>query len=258
MSYCFIVASSDDRTNLLERMVLSFKKNPEYCTADVYLFYQGERFNDFKYKDFFKQTIVDKNLRGIFTPRYELMKRFSLMYDFTILIDDDLFLYPDTSYSTCMSFLEFNPKAGCCCIRTHRGKRKNHIENISASMGSYNVNGGLVFPRKSIEIILEYFKDKESDYTEDMFWLLLYVKGYDLFQDYSSSSIHLFNQKTKEGEYTGFSKMRTEKPHKPILSEWFDSKKQFEERYGTEVWSIKELKDINENGIKERRKNLHG
>ena len=125
-------------------------------------------------------------------------------------------------------------------------------------MGYYNVEGGLVFPKRSIRIILDYFKDKEADYTEDVIWLLLYVKGYDLYKCHTSNAIHCCNRKTKNGAYTGFSKMRLEKPHVPMLAEWFESKTVFDDRFGHQVYKIKELKDINQDGIAERKRNTEG
>ena len=253
MSYCFILASSDDRIDILQKCVECIQKS-KYASSDVYLYYQGTKIDGFVYHDFFKGIVTSDHLRGVFTPRYVLMKEFGINYDYVIIIDDDLFMYPDTDYDSAMRFLAFMPSAGCCTILTHRGRRRNEMVNVSDSMGYYNVEGGLVFPQRSIKVILDYFKDKEMDYTEDMWWLLLYIKGFDLWRDYSSSAIHTFNYKNK-GKMTGFSKMRTEKPHLPILSEWFDSKLSYEERYGQTLYKIKELKDINKNGRRERMKN---
>lgn len=254
MRYCFIVACSDDRNHLLKRFIDSFKKNKLYSNADVFLYYQGQNLPK-EAEDFFKDIVISPILRGVFTPRYELFKRFCMNYEFTILLDDDLFLYPDTSYEKAMAFLDFNENAGCCCISRHIAPLKNEIKCISSKMGYYNVSGGMVFPKRAIKVILDYFKDKEDDYTEDVFWLLLYVKGFDLYQDFSSRAIHLYNQKDKNGNRTGFNKMRMTKPHKPILSEWFDSRLVYQEKYGMKVWQIKELKDINSAGIAERKRN---
>ena len=47
--------------------------------------------------------------------------------------------------------------------------------------------------------------------------------------------------------------MRIEKPHVPMLSEWFHESTEM--LNGTKVWKLKEMTDINEKGIEERRKN---
>ena len=254
-THCFILASSDDRIHLLNKCVRCIK-NSMYAQSDVYLYYQGTNIEAVEDKHFFKSIIVDDRLRGVFIPRYELMRRFCLDYDFTILIDDDLFMYPYTSYENCMDFLEFNQSAGCCCISMHGQKIKNVIKCVSDTKEDYNVFGGMVFPKRSIKCILEYFEDKAIEYSEDMVWLLLYVKGFDLYRDYSSKAIHICNQKTKDGKPTGFLKARYERAYVPILPNWFNSKRVFNKLHGRIMWKIKEVSDINEQGKAERMRNL--
>lgn len=251
--YCIILAGSDDRIHLLRDCVECLKKS-RYNNADTYLFYQGIQHRDDPCMEHFTKIVWDTRLRGVFTPRYELMKRFCLEYDFTILIDDDLFLSPETSFENSMRFCEIEPNAGAVAI-LHNIKKglKNEIRCVSGTGQYFNVCGGIVFPRKSIEIILDYFKDKEMDYTEDVVWLLLYVKGYDLYKDFSSASTHVANRKGKNKALTGYNKMRFEKPHVPMLTEWFDSK--LETVNGKTIYKLKEMRDINDNGLKERAKN---
>ena len=248
---CFILASSDDRIYLLNQCVRC-AKNSRYANYDFYLYHQGNG-NGIEDPEFFREIVWDDSLRGVFTPRYELMKRFCLQYDYTVLIDDDLFLKPDTSYENAVRFCEIEPRAGAVALTHSKPSVKNEIRCVSGSSEYFNVCGGLVLPQKSIKIILEYFADKEQDYTEDVVWLLLYVKGYDLYKDYTSCSQHTANRKVS-GKLSGYNKMRVEKPHVPMLSEWFDSKQEFSSVLGKEVWKLKEMTDINENGKKERLK----
>ena len=224
----------------------------------MFLYYQGHEIDKIEDIAFFKDVIFDEKLRGIFTPRYELFKIVRKRgYDFAILIDDDLFMYPDTSYATAMDWLDFKKDAGAVSIATHFYKCRNEIKNVSDSMGYFNVDGGMVFPIRSINIILDYFKDKEQDYTEDMVWLLLYVKGYDLYYDYHSKAHHQLNAKNDKKEYTGYAKMRFEKPYNPILSEWFNDTELTTEngRWSKPINNIKCLRYINANGIAERKRN---
>lgn len=252
---CFIVASSSDRLDALDRCIRCINNNPLYRTTDIFLYYQGANINEIPHKERFRRILYDPNLRGIFTPRYELFK-ITQGYDYVILIDDDLYMYEDTSYESCIAFLKYNPLAGCINIGTQKKRRKNAFVCISDSMGYYNVEGGLVLPQKSVKIILDYFQDKEADYTEDMFWLLLYVKGLDLWQDRSSNANHVMNVKTKSKEITGYTKMRYEKPYKPILSEWFrDTEITTEGGRFKPVRGIKSLRHITALGLEERRRN---
>ena len=248
MSHCFILASSDDRIHLLNQCIDCIK-NSRYSDCDFFLYYQGKS-RDFDV-DFFSGIVWDDDLRGVFTPRYELMKRFCLRYDYTILIDDDLFMNQDTSYETAMLFCNMEPMAGAVALTHSKPAVKNEIRCVSGTREYFNICGGLVLPQKSIKIILEYFVDKEQDYTEDVFWLLLYVKGLDLYKDYHSYATHIANRKSKNGELTGFNKMRIEKPHVPMLSEWFESKKECLAN-GTSRWKLKDVKDITSAGILER------
>lgn len=255
MSHCFIVAGMDGRIGALERCVDCIKAS-KYADSDVYLYYQGTELYKLQDRDFFKYTIVDAQPRGVFTPRYELMKRFSLDYDFTIIIDDDLFMYPDTSYENAMAFLNQVPTAGCVCIGTHFNKRENKMVCVSDNMGYYNIRGGLVLPQNSVKIILDYFNDKEADYSEDTVWLLLYVKGLDLWQDHSSNAIHTSNYKEKK-KHTGYSMVRLTKPYIPILSEYFNDTELTTEngRWDIPVRNIKSLCHINDKGLAERNRN---
>lgn len=249
---CFILASSDDRVHLLKKCI-DCAKNSRYADCDFFLYFQGEN-RDFDIS-FFSGIIWDNQLRGVFTPRYELMKAFCLDYDYTILIDDDLFMNESTSYDTGISFCDFESLAGAVALTHSKPSVKNEIRCVSGLSEYFNICGGLILPQKSIDIILQYFSDKEADYTEDVFWLLLYVKGFDLYKDYHSYATHIANRKSKNGELTGFNKMRLEKPHIPMLSEWFDSKKEI---MGDDVswrWKLKEMKDINQAGINERARN---
>ncbi len=252
-SHCFILASSDDRLHLLDKCV-ECAKNSKYADSDFYLYYQGT--SPFHYGDFFKEILWDDRLRGVFTPRYKLLKKFGLRYDYTIIIDDDLFMRPDTSYENSMRFCELEPKAGAVSIIHNKNEVKPEIRCVSGTRQYFNISGGMVLPKRSVKIILDYFKDKEWDYTEDVIWLLLYVKGYDLYKDFSSSSMHMANRKGQNKELTGYNKMRVEKPHIPMLEEWFDSKKEYSETLGREVWKLKEMADINDAGILEREKNI--
>ena len=257
---CFIVASMDSRIDLLNRCVDAIKASG-YCNADVFLFFQGTHADEIQDKEFFKEILQSPNPRGVFTPRYECIKQFGINYDFSIIIDDDLFMYPDTSYESAMDFLNNNEDAGCVCIGSSNNKRENKIVCFSDSMEYYNICGGLVLPKRSMQIILDYFKDKEADYTEDMFWLLLYVKGYDLWKDYSSNAVHVSNYRTKEQkqkkEFTGYAAMRIEKPYLPILQEYFSDPKltTYNGLYDRPIRDIKSLKHINANGLREREKN---
>ena len=251
MSFCFIVASSDDRAHYLSRCVDCIKRT-KYKSADVFLFYQG--IDDIPQKEFFRGILTDTNLRGVFTPRYELMKKWGRDYDFVILIDDDLFMYENTSYDTSMAFLDSVKSAGACCISMHSQGIKKEIEKMKDGCDFYNVWGGMVFPKRTIDLVLDYFKDKERDYSEDMFWLLAYVKGYDLYHDWTSSAIHVCNKKGKNGEPTGFRKMRFEKPYVPMMQEWYDSKVIWSKLHNCYTWKIKQIEDLNDAGRIERMK----
>ena len=250
------MASSDDRIHLLNKCIACIKGS-RYKDADFYLFYQGSRFDEVKDSDIFKEVLFDSKLRGIFTPRFELMEKFCIDYDFTILIDDDLFLYPTTSYETAMWFLDMNQKAGAVSIVTHKKKTRKEITKVKETDYNFNVDGGMVFPNRAIRVIVDYFKDKKDDYTEDMFWLLLYVKGFDLFRDWTSQAEHNFNEfSVDNSELTGFSKMRVEKEYKPILTEYFDTPSMcYRKEYGKSVRSIKTLRNLNDAGREERTKN---
>lgn len=248
---CFILASSDDRLHLLNQCI-QCAKNSRYSDSDFFLYYQGENRNSFDVS-FFKEVVYDKNLRGVFTPRYELMKRYGRYYDYVVIIDDDLFLNQNTSYENGFAFCDMNRHVGAVALTHTKNAVKNEIRCVSGTSEYFNICGGLVLPRRSVDIILRYFKDKEKDYTEDVFWLLLYVKGLELYKDYTSYSTHVANRKTVGGGLSGYNKMRFEKPHVPMLTEWFDSKQ--ENVGGVMVWKLKDMKDINEFGLSERAKN---
>ena len=249
---CFIIASSDDRVHLLKKCIDCAKKS-RYSDCDFFLYFQGKN-RDFDIS-FFSEIIWDNQLRGVFTPRYELMKRYGRNYDYIIIIDDDLFLNPNTSYENSIAFCGANNHVGAVALTHTKNAVKNEIRCVSGTSEYFNVCGGLVLPKRSVNLILEYFKDKEKDYTEDVFWLLLYVKGFELYKDYTSYSTHIANRKTVNGELSGYNKMRLEKPHVPILTEWFDSKKEIIDNGLSCRWKLKEMKDINQNGINERVRN---
>lgn len=94
---CFIVAGMDNRIAFLERCIKCFKES-RYADCDIYCYFQGGRWSEVQGREVFTEVVIDPNPRGVFTPRYELMKRFGVNYDYVIIIDDDLFILPETDY----------------------------------------------------------------------------------------------------------------------------------------------------------------
>lgn len=254
---CFIVASMGDRVHLLNRCINCFLDS-ENRESDIYLYFQGDNFGDVEHPEAFKAVVIEDQPRGIFTPRYELMKRFGRNYDYVVIIDDDLFVRPDTNYRKAAEFCSKVPYVGCVSLTNWAQSVRNEVSLVSYPE-YFNIDGGLVLPKWSVETILDYFKDKEADYTEDMVWLLLWVKGYDLYKDHRSRAYHAMNSKTKSGEFTGYSVVRMTKKYKPILSEWFyDADKPSEDdqaRFPLPIFGIKSLRYAKPEAFAERRKN---
>lgn len=251
MSKCFILAGSEDRAHLLDRCVRCIDKNENYSNAPVYLYWQGDEAK-IPHRERFTEVISAPMLQGVFLPRYTLFKAFGDKYDYTILIDDDAFMYPDTSYESAVAFLKAIGDNGICCIGQQYHKRKNEVRVIDYQVENYNVSGGLVFPKKCVRILVDFFKDANPEVTEDIFWILLYVKGFDLYRDFSSNLIHTCHRPNKKGEASGYYKWRIEKPHIPLLPQYTNAhlvKDDFGDRMR---WKIPECRDVNEAGMKER------
>lgn len=254
MEKCFILASSQDRTKLLRRCIEDMSKNELYKNADIYLYWQGTE-EAIPYKERFNDIIISPTLRGIFKPRYELFKRCK-DYDYVILIDDDIFMYPDTTYEGAISFLKMMDNKGICNLGSHFDKRRNQLQMIDYSKDDYNVCGGIVFPKECIEVLIDYFKDTPENVTEDIFWILLYIKGYDLYRDFSSNVIHTCHRPADNGEPSGYYKLRIEKPYIPLLPEYTNHKLIPDYcRKGQFRYKIPETRDVNVKGLEERMKN---
>ena len=204
MNYCFILATVEGREKFLDRCVASAKAS-RYADADFYLYYQGS--GKCEHEDFFREVVYDPQKRGVFTPRFELMKRFGTKYDFTIVIDDDLYLTEDTNYETAMNFATMIHDVGCVCLIKSKDAVKPMVRRIHYGHENYNVFGGLVIPKRPLEEMLWFLRDKTEDYTDDVFWLALYVLGYDLYKDFSSYSVHAANQKVS-GKNSGWHEWR--------------------------------------------------
>lgn len=251
MSYCFILAGSEDRGYLLDRCISSMKNNKYYHSADLYLYWQGDE-SKIPQKDAFKGIVVKESLQGVFLPRYTLFDMVGDRYDYTILIDDDIFMYPDTSFEGAMSFLQTIGDNGICNIGRHFERRRNEIRTINYQCENYNVQGGIVFPRKCVRVITDYFRGRRTDVTEDVFWILLYVKGYDLYRDFSSNLIHICHRPSKDGAVSGYYKWRIEKPHVPLLPEYI-TERLVKDEFGDRMrYKVPECRDVNEEGIAER------
>lgn len=249
---CFIVASMDKRIPFLEKCIKCFKES-RYASKDIYLYYQGELFETVNGKEVFKDVVIDDKLRGVFTPRYELMKRFAKDYDYTILIDDDLFIANDTDYFSTIKFMAQFKSVGAASIMDERSHLKNKVD-LCGKRDIFNVLGGMIFKKECIALILDYFKDKEDDYTFDNVWLLLYVFGYDLAKDFRSYAMHKTANKKINGEWTGFNWSRFYLPYKPFLTEYLNEPKMVfnPKRHGWER-SIPNLIDINQKGMEMRK-----
>lgn len=251
MSFCFIVAGSDDRDYLLDRCVSCIKNNRNYHDSDVYLYWQGSA-NKIPYKDFYKDVVIVDSLQGVFLPRYVLFDMVKDKYDYVILIDDDSFMYPDTSYESAMTFLHTIEDNGVCNIGSHFDKRRNEIRTINYNCENYNVQGGIVFPRKCVNLVVEYFREKRTDVTEDIFWILLFVKGYDLYRDFSSNLIHTCRRPARDGSVSGYYRLRIEKPNVPLLPEYTNAKL-VKDDFGDRMrYKIPECRDVNDAGLEER------
>lgn len=249
--YCFIVASSEDRAYLLDRCISCFLKNDLYNGADIYLYWQGDK-DKIPYADRFTDIICAPTLQGIFLPRYTLFKSFGLKYDYTILIDDDMFMYQDTSYETALAFLRAINNNGICNIGRQFDKRRDELRMIDYAREDYNLFGGIVFPKKCVQVLVDFFSDTDPKVTEDIFWILLYIKGFDLYRDFSSNLIHTCHRPNKKGEASGYYKWRLEKPHIPLLPQW-TSAHLVRDDFGDRMrWKIPECRDVNEEGRKER------
>ena len=191
--------------------------------------------------------IIDKALRGVFTPRYELMKRFAKDYDYTVIIDDDLFIEEGTDYYGAVKFIEF--MGGAAVVSLSNSKTKKFVE----LKNDINIDGGMVIPRRGIIEILNYFSDKEKDYTFDYFWLFLYVKGFDLYKDWRSRSNHVPSRKVN-GRFTGFNYSRYHMEYIPMMEDWFNPAK-FAAGHGSTGAQFIHVSDITEEGKAERAKN---
>lgn len=254
MNVCFIVASMDKRIGFLERCIKCFAES-KYAEYDIYCYFQGHLWDSVQGREIFKEVVIDPNPRGVFTPRYELMKRYGKDYDYVIIIDDDLFIQPETDYFGMIDFMrKFRNVGAMCCLNV-----KAHIKNRVDIVGQndcFNVLGGMVFSRAAIQTILDYFADKEKDYTFDCVWLLLWIKGYDLAKDFRSFAVHKTAGTQKiDGEWTGFNWSRFKMNYVPFMPEYLNEPKQEynPKRYGWER-GIPSLKDVNEKGLEERGK----
>lgn len=167
MKFCFIVASMDKRIPFLNKCIDAYR-NSKYSDCDIFLYFQGDKIDDVKGKEIFTEIVIDPKPRGVFTPRYELMKRFCGDYDYTILIDDDLYITEETCFEKTCKFMEAYKHVGCSTTMNRRQFIKNKIEIVPFG-DEINVQGGLVIRREAVLEIVEYFKDKEADYTFDCF-----------------------------------------------------------------------------------------
>lgn len=254
MSYCFVVASSEDRSHLLDRCVLCIRENDNYKNADLFLYWQGDR-DAIPHADLFTGITCVETLQGIFLPRYTLFAKYGDAYDYIILIDDDMFMYRDTSYETAMDFLKSIDNNGICNIGRQFDRRRNELRVIDYSHEDYNLFGGIVFPRKCVRVLVDFFSQTDPSVTEDIFWVLLYIKGFDLYRDFSSNLIHTYHRPAKDGGTSGYYKWRLEKPHIPLLPQW-TSAKLVKDDFGDRMrWRIPECRDVNEAGLRERMQN---
>lgn len=253
-NYCFIVAGSEERSHHLKRCVEAINGNQIHKDADIYLYWQGSE-DSIPYKDRFSGILISPDLKGIFTPRYELFRCYGLIYDYTILIDDDLFMYPDTTYQTAMDFLKMQGNDGICNLGRQYDKRRNEIRVLDYAREDYNVNGGIVFPRECVETILDYFHGPNDNVTEDIFWILLYVKGYELYRDFTSNVIHASHRTDKDGKMSGYLRERLTKPHVPLLPEYTTGRQVKDFFTDGKRWKIPECRDVNKAGMEERERN---
>lgn len=250
---CFILASTENRDYLLKRCVEAINSNALYKDADLYLYWQGKE-DKIPHKERFTDIFVSDKLMGIFAPRYYLFKTYGVQYKYTVLIDDDLFMYPDTSYESAMSFLSVIDNNGVCNLGRQFHKRRNTVFMINYSTDDYNVEGGIVFPNKCVNVLVDYFKDTPVEVTEDIFWILLYVKGFDLYRDFSSNAIHTCHRPASDGSESGYYKWRLERPHVPLLPE-YTTQRLVKDYFGDKMrYKVPEPRDVNEAGLEERAK----
>lgn len=250
---CFVLASSENRDYLLRRCVEAINQNELYKNADLYLYWQGDK-EKIPHKERFTDIIIADRLMGIFMPRYQLFKTYGLQYEYTILIDDDMFMYDDTSYENAIAFLGAIDNNGICNIGRQFDKRRNVLKMIDYSKDDFNLFGGIVFPLKCVKIIVDFFKDTDENVTEDIFWILLYIKGFDLYRDFSSNLIHTCHRPAKDGSESGYYKWRLEKPHIPLLPQYTIAQL-VKDDFGDRMrWKIPECRNVNAAGLEERAK----
>ena len=251
-SVCFIVAGMDKRVPFLEKCIQHYK-NSKYAECDIYCYFQGSKWNYVKGGEIFKDVIIDPNPRGVFTPRYELMKRFGIKYDYCIIIDDDLFIQPETEYFNMIKFMQKQKNIGAMSCLNVKTWIQNRIDIVGTKDG-FNILGGMIFPQECVQIICDYFADKEDDYTFDCVWILLWIYGYDLAKDFRSYAQHKTAATQKiDGDWTGFNWSRFKMPYKPFLTEYLNEPKMVynPDRYGWER-GIPSLKDVNLKGLEMR------
>ena len=248
MNFCFILGGMQNRKHLLQKCISALNQS-KYKGTDAFLYFQGDSLDGVEGISTFTDIVMDRKPRGVFTPRYELMKRFSREYDFTILIDDDLYISPHSNFEKSISLFKQLPFVGCVS-----GTNSKIVPGKIERQPDVNIDGGLVFSRESIEVILDYFKDQERDYTFDVFWLLLYVKGYDNYKDWRTYSDHRVTVKV-DGKFSGFNWARANLPYVPMMQEWFKEPKPTY-NHGRIERRIPSIRDITEEGMAERKLNL--
>ena len=246
---CFIVAGMDKRQHFMEECIDAFKKS-RYSDCDIFCYWQGEKWGKVKGKEIFKDVVIDSMPRGVFTPRYELMKRYGTDYDYCIIIDDDLFIQSETDYYATIRLMQQFPNVGCACITHTQRAVKNRVEIVNSGNEYFNIAGGLVLSADAVRIILEYFADNERDYTFDCFWLLLWVKGYDLAKDFRSWAKHVAARKVN-GQWSGFNESRVRLKYVPIMAEYIDDLR-LVRNHGRDEMPIPTIGNVNERGRLER------
>lgn len=249
MNICFVVAGMSKRRAFLEKCIDHFVNSRYYGECDIFCYYQGDDFQDVRGKEVFANVVIDSKPRGVFTPRYELMKRFAKDYDYTILIDDDLYIQEETDYYGTINFMEQFPSVGVCTIQLLKFHVKNRI--TINDIDYYNIQGGMVIKKDVVNIVLDYFRDKEKDYTFDHIWLLAYIYGYDLAKDFRSYAIHMPSKKV-DGKYTGFAESRKTLQYVPIMEEYINDTGVVY-KHGSFVHELPEVKDINKKGLELRK-----
>lgn len=252
MNVCFIVAGMDKRIPFLNECIEAFRKS-RYSDCDIYLYFQGEKFSDIQGSEIFTDIVIDREARGVFTPRYELLKRYGKDYDYVIIIDDDLFIQDETDYYATIRFMQKFKNVGCSCITHSRRAVCNRIEIIKNGREYFNIAGGLILSNQAVREILEYFADKERDYTFDCVWILLWIKGYDLAKDFRSWAKHTAARKVN-GEWSGFNESRTALKYEPIFVEYLENLKTVFGHGKYEI-DLPTIDNVNASGREERRRN---